>query len=150
MRKAVVGSLVVVIMVIAVPAFGGEAISQVLYADGDIGCDGTTSLDQSVGRAIIQPRDDGVRFQVVFRGAAPNHEYEITLNEMDSVGCVLEVQRNFGFVTNQNGNGVFQGFYLTEPGDYSFNINVVSHAELPDDPAHREIGTNGFVEVTVP
>lgn len=148
-RLLVLVLALVMAVVLAIPAAADGAITQNLYADGDIGCDGTTQLDQPVGRVIVKGMKDGIRYQVVFTGAAPNEEYQITLNEKVE-GCVSEVQRNFGFTTNSNGNGVFRVMYPTDPGVYEININVVSDDGVVEDPAHRELGNNGFVEVVVP
>ena len=148
-RLVLIAVIAISLMSVGVAMAANGAITQNLYADGDIGCDGTTEVDQRVGRVIIKGTDYGIRYHVVFTHAAPNEEYQITLNG-ESGGCVSELQRNFGFTTNANGNGVFRGMYPADPGVYQININVVSDDGVVADPAHRELGTNGFVEVMVP
>jgi hypothetical protein len=136
----------------AIPVLSGSgtnAVTAPLYADGSVQCSGADDLSDRVGRVILRPVGNGIHFQVVLTGAAPNWDYYVELSQN---GVCTGAQQFHGFKTGGNGNGVFKGVYAANPGSYLVLVDVVSDpsSSVPPDPKHREIAPSDLLSVSVP
>ena len=137
----------------AAPDGNPSAAVTTIYGDGDVSCPGHYADDLStpVGRVVFRPVEDGVHFRIILNNAAPDWTYGVAVN-LELGDCIDfdAVQSFTGLTTNKNGVGRLTGTYVTEPGTYSIQVNVVSADGVPDNPLHREMAPARFVQVTVP
>ena len=142
------------VLVAVVPAFGARDRSWVafpMYATGEIGCDGAEERSNRVGRAVLRPVEDGVRYNIVLRNVAPDWDYYLEL-QVETADCQHVAAFVDGFTSNRRGKLRLRGVFDLPPGVYRVNVDVVSDPSdnVPPDSRHREIGGYGYVEIVVP
>jgi hypothetical protein len=130
------------------PESAVHAVRAPLYADGSVQCSGADDLQDRVGEVSLRPVANGILFDVVLRGAAPNWDYYVELSQNGNCTAALQF---YGFRTDGHGNGVFAGVYPADPGSYQFLVDVVSHppTRVPRNPKHREIAPAHVLSVTL-
>jgi hypothetical protein len=129
-----------------------ESAVQTLYGDGSIDCPDHWADDTStpVGTVEYTATDDGIRFRIVLTAAAANWTYAAEIGQQ--LGDCIDWDRSQyypEFTTDNTGAAVFEGTYLLEPGTYWVNVNIGGGSVPPPNLKHREIGPDGFVEISV-
>ena len=130
-----------------------------LFADGSVSCTGADDSSQPVGTVTLEPVAGGTNFRIrLDLGASMAHwPYFVELSLDGTCTNALPILSLDGwgystpFTLDDDGRGVFTGFYPAPSGPQAVLVDVVSAGiAVPPDPRLREIAPSHLMHVLVP
>jgi hypothetical protein len=125
-------------------------LDKTLFADGEVGCfEVVDDFSTPVGIVSLSQKGGEFEYKVQLQNAAKNWKYYVEFNHDDT--CP-NLHPSYGLITNENGDGVFNGRFSLPTGTYALQVDIVSDPpnNIPPNPKHREISTSELFFVDVP